>query len=138
MRSQVRSMLEKMPSVSNQVELISKVLEISSEVERMRGTIDQTLYSSEYGETLIDVVRGFYAKFADRFLNNSCKNLIFNNNARYSAGSVFYFGEIRFIALRTDCISISVGNEVLLLGDMSEYNNGSVKRLDGVKFGQSD
>lgn len=57
---------------------------------------------------------------------------------RYSVGTVFYFGTNHFISLRSDCVLIVVGSELLLLGDMSEYNNGTVKRLDGVKFVRSD
>ena len=70
--------------------------------------------------------------------NRSAIVLSLGANQYYSAGTVFYFGTNRFISLRSDCITILVGSEFLLLGDISEYNNGTVKRLDGVKFAQSD
>ena len=73
-----------------------------------------------------------------RFHSRSVSLESIGGNKRYSVGTVFYFGTNRFISLRSDCITISVGSEFLLLGDMSEYNNGTVKRLDGVKFAQSD
>lgn len=76
--------------------------------------------------------------FGSRFLSRSVGLDSFGGSKRYSAGTVFYFGTNRFISLRSDCITISVGSEFLLLGDMSEYNNGTVKRLDGVKFARSD
>lgn len=76
--------------------------------------------------------------FGARFMSRSAGLNSFAGNKRYSAGTVFYFGTNRFISLRSDCVTISVGSEFLLLGDMSEYNNGTVKRLDGVKFAQSD
>lgn len=76
--------------------------------------------------------------FYNRFRARNCGTESIGGNRRYSAGTVFYFGTNRFISLRSDCITISVGSDFLLLGDMSEYNNGTVKRLDGVKFAQSD
>lgn len=80
----------------------------------------------------------FRAKWIDRKKSQNVTSQSIGGNKRYSSGTVFYFGINRFIALRSDCITISVGSEFLLLGDMSEYNNGTVKRLDGVKFAQSD
>ena len=87
---------------------------------------------------MADIVSGIWGAFSQRFRRRNCAIESISGNSRYSVGTVFYFGANRFISLRSDCITISVGSEVLLLGDMSEYNNGTVKRLDGVKFAQSD
>lgn len=83
-------------------------------------------------------VLDFKLRWSDRYLSESVTLQSIGGNKRYSAGTVFYFGTNRFISLRSDCITIPVGSDFLLLGDMSEYNNGTVKRLDGVKFAQSD
>lgn len=80
----------------------------------------------------------FRFKWIDRKKVQNVTSQSLDADKRYSAGTVFYFGLTRFISLRADCVSISVGSEILLLGDMSEYNNGTVKRLDGVKFSRSD
>lgn len=94
--------------------------------------------SSDDGEYLADMVSNFWGLYSQRFRRRKTNIESISGNSRYSAGTVFYFGSTRFISLRSDCITISVGSEFLLLGDMSEYNNGTVKRLDGVKFAQSD
>lgn len=83
-------------------------------------------------------VDDFRFKWIDRKKSQNVTSQSIGGNKRYSSGTVFYFGTNRFISLRSDCITVPVGSDFLLLGDMSEYNNGIVKRLDGVKFAQSD
>lgn len=90
------------------------------------------------GDYFVDILQDLNFNYVNRFRSSAVNLENIGGNKRYSAGTVFYFGSTRFISLRTDCVSISVGSEFLLLGDMSEYNNGTVKRLDGVKFAQSD
>lgn len=92
----------------------------------------------EDGTGIADDVNCLLTAFNTRFMPRSAGLNSFAEYKRYSSGTVFYFGTNRFIALRSDCITIPVGSEFLLLGDMSEYNNGTVKRLDGVKFAKSD
>lgn len=109
--------------------------DIYNKIEAVENSVDSL--GSTVENVLGDVV-DFKLRWSNRYLSESVTLQSIAGNKRYSAGTVFYFGTTRFISLRSDCITISVGSEFLLLGDMSEYNNGTVKRLDGVKFAQSD
>ena len=103
---------------------------------QMRMVLSRLL--DEDSTSVGDNINYFLSAFNGRFGSRSVALQSIGGNKRYSAGTVFYFGSTRFISLRSDCITIPVGSEFLLLGDMSEYNKGTVKRLDGVKFAQSD
>lgn len=112
---------------------IAKQDEMISDLKQIRYNI-----VDEGGSSVADDLNYIFTAFSNRFRARSCNTESIGGNKRYSAGTVFYFGTNRFISLRSDCITISIGSDFLLLGDMSEYNNGTVKRLDGVKFAQSD
>lgn len=112
---------------------IAKQDEIISDLKQIRYNL-----IDEDDTSVADNTNCILAAFYNRFRSRAGGTDSIGGNKRYSAGTVFYFGTNRFISLRSDCITISVGSEFLLLGDMSEYNNGTVKRLDGVKFAQSD
>ena len=116
---------------------IAKQNEIISNQDKLENLCRNSFFSSD-NEYLADIVSGFWDTFGRRFRRRNSSIESIGGKSRYSAGTVFYFGTNRFISLRSDCITVSVGSEFLLLGDMSEYNNGTVKRLDGVKFAQSD
>ena len=103
---------------------------------QMKLVLDRLI--DEDSDSVADNVNYVLKAINSRFSSRSSSLQSIGENKRYSAGTVFYFGTNRFISLRSDCITVSVGSEFLLLGDMSEYNNGTVKRLDGVKFAQSD
>ena len=103
---------------------------------QMKVVLDRLI--DEDGTSVSDDVNYVLKAINSRFNSRNSGLQSIGGNKRYSVGTVFYFGTNRFISLRSDCITISVGSEFLLLGDMSEYNNGTVKRLDGVKFAQSD
>lgn len=110
----------------------------SAKQDEIKNLCKDAFISSDDGEYLADMVSDFWGLYSQRFRRRTTAIESISGNSRYSAGTVFYFGTTHFIALRSDCITISVGSDFLLLGDMSEYNNGTVKRLDGVKFAQSD
>ena len=116
---------------------IAKQNEIINKQDKLEKLCRASFVSSD-DEYLADIASGIWGAFSQRFRRQNCDIESIGGNKRYSVGTVFYFGTNRFISLRSDCITISVGSEFLLLGDMSEYNNGTVKRLDGVKFAQSD
>lgn len=116
----------------------SQIKEVLDKQEKLQNLCKAAFISSEDGEFLSDMVSNFCGLYSQRFRRRTTAIESIAGNSRYSAGTVFYFGTTHFIALRSDCITISVGSDFLLLGDMSEYNNGTVKRLDGVKFAQSD
>ena len=116
---------------------IAKQNEIISKQDKLENLCKSSFVSSD-DEHLADIASGIWGAFSQRFRRHNVAIESISGNCRYSVGTVFYFGTNRFISLRSDCITIVVGSELLLLGDMSEYNNGTVKRLDGVKFAQSD
>lgn len=116
----------------------AQVRELSEKLTTIENLCRASFISGEYDEFLADILSNLSDHYVSRFRRRNTNIESIAGNSRYSSGTVFYFGSTRFIALRTDCISIVVGNEILLLGDMSEYNGGTVKRLDGVKFAQSD
>lgn len=118
MRSQIKQVLDKQDE-----------LQILCKNAFMEGT---------EGDYFVDILQALYSNYVRRRRSVGVSLESIGGNKRYSVGTVFYFGSTRFISLRSDCITISVGSDFLLLGDMSEYNNGTVKRLDGVKFAQSD
>ena len=133
MRSQIKEVL------NNQAETLSNVLAINSNSEAIAR--EQKIASDALSFQRVSIANMFYnfrEKYKERLRASTTFTESIGGNRRYSSGTVFYFGTNRFISLRSDCITISVGSEFLLLGDMSEYNNGTVKRLDGVKFAQSD
>lgn len=134
----IRSEVANLPNKEDFSNLVSPVLAIGSAVDRIEGINKSAFVTSENGEWLADVLDSFYVAWGARHYAHSVHLNNIAGNMRYSVGTVFYFGTTHFIALRSDCITISVGSELLLLGDMSEYNNGVVKRLDGVKFASSD
>ena len=101
------------------------------------GTL-QTVAKEGTLQTVSDDLSSLLSSFNTRFNSRNGDLNSIGVNIRYSSGTVFYFGTDHFISLRSDSIIIPVGSEFLLLGDMSEYNNGVVKRLDGLKFAQSD
>lgn len=155
--NEVQKGFAKVSTVENQVEMLSNVLAINSNsevIEKKQQEILTVLTSTIYNkieavENSCDLVASnvenaqndvlnFQHLWMDRYLSSDVVLQSIGGNKRYSSGTVFYFGTNRFIALRSDCITVSVGSKFLLLGDMSEYNNGTVKRLDGVKFAQSD
>lgn len=115
----------------------SQIKEVIAKQDELQNLCKGSFISSD-DEYLADMVSNFWGLYSQRFRRRTTAIESIAGNSRYSSGTVFYFGTNRFIALRSDCITISVGSEFLLLGDMSEYNNGTVKRLDGVKFAQSD
>lgn len=115
----------------------SQIKEVIAKQNELQNLCKGSFISSD-DEYLADMVSNFWGLYSQRFRRRTTAIESIAGNSRYSSGTVFYFGTNRFIALRSDCITISVGSEFLLLGDMSEYNNGTVKRLDGVKFAQSD
>lgn len=135
-------------NVLNRLASDSSLIQVDTDINQMKSildTIDGWLhYENSDGDfkgiyDLLDDVRFNQVNIDSlRFHSRSVSLESIGGNKRYSAGTVFYFGTNRFVSLRSDCITISVGSEFLLLGDMSEYNNGTVKRLDGVKFAQSD
>lgn len=135
-------------NVLNRLASDSSLIQVDTDINQMKSilhTIDGWLhYENSDGDfkgiyDLLDNVRFNQVNIDSlRFHSRSVSLESIGGNKRYSAGTVFYFGTNRFVSLRSDCITISVGSEFLLLGDMSEYNNGTVKRLDGVKFAQSD
>ena len=114
----------------------SQITSILEGISGLKKLVSDAFISED--EYIVDIVNDLFFAYSNRFLARGVRTQNIGGNLRYSLGTVFYFGATHFIALRTDCISISVGGEILLLGDMSEYNNGTVKRLDGVKFAQSD
>lgn len=116
----------------------SQIKEVLDKQDKLENLCKGSFISNDDGEYLADIVSNFWGLYSQRFRRRTVAIESISGNSRYSAGTVFYFGTNRFISLRSDCITISVGSEFLLLGDMSEYNNGTVKRLDGVKFAQSD
>lgn len=140
-------MNQKIATSAKQDEIKTIVADISDLVDtrataakqdEIKNLCKAAFISSDDGEYLADMVSNFWGLYSHRFKRRSINIESISGNSRYSVGTVFYFGTTHFIALRSDCITISVGSEFLLLGDMSEYNNGTVKRLDGVKFAQSD
>lgn len=134
----VSAKVDNLPNKEDFSNLVSPVLAIGSAVDRIEGINKSAFTTSEGGEFLADILDSFYVSWVARNWSHSVHLESIGGNNRYSAGTVFYFGTNRFISLRSDCVTVSVGSEFLLLGDMSEYNNGTVKRLDGVKFAQSD
>lgn len=115
----------------------SQIKEVIAKQNELQNLCKGSFISTD-DEYLADIVDNFWWLYSNRFRRRTTAIESISGNSRYSAGTVFYFGTNRFISLRSDCITIDVGSELLLLGDMSEYNNGTVKRLDGVKFAQSD
>lgn len=115
----------------------SQIKQVLDKQDKLENLCRSSFLSSD-DEYLVDIVNDLWALYDQRFRRKSVFIENIAGDSRYIAGTVFYFGTNRFIALRSDCITISVGSDFLLLGDMSEYNNGTVKRLDGVKFAQSD
>lgn len=116
----------------------SQIKEVLSKQDKLENLCKNAFMEGVEGDYFVDILQDLYSNYVNRHraIGVSLENI--GGNKRYSAGTVFYFGTNRFISLRSDCITVSVGSEFLLLGDMSEYNNGTVKRLDGVKFAQSD
>lgn len=106
---------------------------------QIKKVIDNLGVISDVVDEIESVNEDFRDKYNFRFNKHSVnvENRV-GGTFRFSSGTVFCFGTTHFIALRSDCISLDLGSEYVLLGDMSEYNNGVVKRLDGVKFAQSD
>lgn len=135
-------------NVLNRLASESSLIQVDTDINQMKSilnTIDGWLhYENSDGDfkgiyDLLDDVRYNQVNIDElRFRRKPVSIEAISGNSRYSSGTVFFFGATHFISLRSDCITISVGSEFLLLGDMSEYNNGTVKRLDGVKFAQSD
>ena len=135
-------------NVLNRLASESSLIQVDTDINQMKSILDTIggwlHYENSDGDfksiyDLLDDVRFNQVNIDDlRFKSRSVNLESIGGNKRYSVGTVFYFGTNRFISLRSDCIIIVVGSELLLLGDMSEYNNGTVKRLDGVKFAQSD
>lgn len=135
-------------NVLNRLASESSLIQVDTDINQMKSTLDSIdgwlHYENSDGDfkgiyDLLDNVRFNQVNIDSlRFIRKPVSIESIGGNFRYSAGTVFYFGTTHFIALRSDCITISVGSKFLLLGDMSEYNNGTVKRLDGVKFAQSD
>ena len=116
----------------------SQIKEVLAKQNELQNLCKSSFISTDDSEYLADMVSNFWVLYSQRFRRRTTAIESIVGNSRYSVGTVFYFGTNRFISLRSDCITISVGSDFLLLGDMSEYNNGTVKRLDGVKFAQSD
>ena len=133
----ISDLVDTRATIAKQNEIISKQNEIISKQNELENLCKGSFVNSD-DEYLAEIVSGIWVAFSQRFRRRNCAIESISGNSRYSVGTVFYFGANRFISLRSDCITISVGSEFLLLGDMSEYNNGTVKRLDGVKFAQSD
>lgn len=118
----------KQEEIKNILDTISSYLHYENSDGDFKGIYD-LLDDVRFNQVNIDSLR---------FKSRSVALESIGGNKRYLSGTVFYFGTNHFISLRSDCITVSVGSDFLLLGDMSEYNNGTVKRLDGVKFAQSD
>ena len=134
---------KKIEAVENSVDSVGSTLDNifdddSGYVMRSQMKMVLSRLLDEDSTSVGDNINYFLSAFNGRFGSRSVALQSIGGDKRYSAGTVFYFGSTRFISLRSDCITISVGSEFLLLGDMSEYNKGTVKRLDGVKFAQSD
>ncbi|WP_298738616.1 hypothetical protein [uncultured Treponema sp.] len=139
----VSTIYNKIGAVENSVDSVGSALDNMFDDDsgyvmrsQMRLVLDRLI--DEDGSSVAEDVNYVLQTINSRFSSRSSSLQSIGGNKRYSAGTVFYFGTNRFISLRSDCITVSVGSEFLLLGDMSEYNNGTVKRLDGVKFAQSD
>lgn len=133
----VGSTLDNLFDDDNGFAMRSQIKEIIAKQNELEKLCKDSFISTD-DEYLADIVSSFWGLYSQRFRRRTTAIENISGNSRYSSGTVFYFGTTHFIALRSDCITIVVGSEFLLLGDMSEYNNGTVKRLDGVKFAQSD
>lgn len=116
----------------------SQIKQVLDKQDKLQNLCKNAFMEGTEGDYFVDILQALYSNYVNRLRSVGVSLESIGGNKRYSAGTVFYFGSTHFIALRSDCITISVGSEFLLLGDMSEYNNGTVKRLDGVKFAQSD
>lgn len=116
----------------------SQIKQILDKQDKLQNLCKNAFMEGTEGDYFVDILQALYSKYINRFRSVDVRLESISGNKRYSVGTVFYFGTNRFVSLRSDCVTISVGSEFLLLGDMSEYNNGTVKRLDGVKFAQSD
>ena len=81
---------------------------------QMRMVLSRLL--DEDSTSVGDNINYFLSAFNGRFGSRSVALQSIGGNKRYSAGTVFYFGSTRFISLRSDCITIPVGSEFLLLG----------------------
>lgn len=136
----------KIEAVENSVDSLGSTLDNIFDADSgyaMRSQIRTVIANLGVIFDIVNEIESVNEDFRDKFdfrFNKKSVNIDVNvgGTFRFSAGTVFCFGTTRFIALRSDCISLDLGSSYLLLGDMSEYNNGTVKRLDGVKFAQSD
>lgn len=108
----------------------AQVRELSEKLTTIENLCRASFISGEYDEFLADILSNLSDHYVSRFRRRNTNIESIAGNSRYSSGTVFYFGSTRFIALRTDCISI------LILGGCSVDDDISVG--GGVSNGGDD